>query len=132
MISEWKTKLFEPDSKEPPEHLIYPVSTAEGKRILGISHETWQRWEKVALQIPEYKLIQQRMRKLASSKKRFTPIIAYQIWVMGEIGELYSKMPNGLEKVGLVKEAIAYNKENLTRKAYEEEQARYTSMALTA
>ncbi|MBW4480049.1 MAG: hypothetical protein KME54_25230 [Tolypothrix brevis GSE-NOS-MK-07-07A] len=61
MRGDWRSELFKPNSKlelQKLEHLGFPMSIAKGRKILGnICHETWKRWETVATEIPEYKLI---------------------------------------------------------------------------
>jgi hypothetical protein len=131
MQEEWRTKLFRFETVESPlNHLGFPKSIAEGKRILQICHNTWKRWEDVATGIPEYKLLQIKMKNEFSGNRKAPPITPYQIWVVGKIGELYQKMPDGISKQPLVKKYLDAKKEEFTRAAYQDEQARHTSLIL--
>jgi hypothetical protein len=131
MQQEWRSELFKPSLPlEELDYLGFPMSVAKGRRILDICHETWKRWEVVAMEIPEYKLLQIQMQKQANPYGKSAPITPYQAWVVGKIGDLYQKMPQGIAKEWLVKKYIAGKKEEFTRAAYQEEQERYTTMVL--
>ncbi|MBW4675919.1 MAG: hypothetical protein KME52_18430 [Desmonostoc geniculatum HA4340-LM1] len=131
MQEEWRTQLFRSEPVESPlNHLGFPKSIAEGRRILQICHDTWKRWEELATSIPEYKLLQIKMRNKFSRNGKAAPITPYQIWVIGKIGELYQKMPDGILKEPLVKEYIDAKKDEFTRQSYETEQVRYTTLVL--
>jgi Fe-S cluster biosynthesis and repair protein YggX len=137
MRGNWRSELFKPNSKlelQKLEHLGFPMSIAKGRKILGnICHETWKRWETVAMEIPEYKLIHQRMynaanrRRKNSTKKITPPITAYQVWVVGNIGDLYGRYEQGIEKTWLVEQYLAGTKDQFTRDEYQKEQERYSS-----
>ncbi|MCC5636286.1 hypothetical protein LC593_10540 [Nostoc sp. CHAB 5844] len=106
------------------------MSTACGRRILGICHQTWKRWEELALTIPEYELQLLKLNKMASKKGAAAPIVPYQVWVIGKIGEIYQLLPDGLPKKWMAEEYLNAKKDEFTRIAYQQEQERYSSMAL--
>lgn len=130
MREEWKSELFKPDSDKTPKQLGFPMSTAHGRRILGICHETWKRWEELALTIPEYKLQQIKLNKMASARGAIAPIVPYQVWVVGKIGEIFQELPHGLPKRWMAQEYLNAKKNEFTREAYQQEQELFTSKIL--
>ena len=125
MREEWKNELFQPDANNTPRQLGFPMSTARGRRILGICHDTWKRWEELAETIPEYKLQQIKLKNKSSEFGAIAPITPYQVWVIGKIGEVFGNLPHGLPKKWMAQEYINQKKEEFTRSYYEEEQVRY-------
>jgi hypothetical protein len=126
MNKEWKKELFkEKSEKTELNPLGFPMSLAQGIRILGICHTTWKRWERVAVTIPEYELVQMQLEQMSTVTGGLTPKVPYQVWVIGKIGEIFSELPHGLPKKGLAQEYLNKDKNEYTRKSYEEEQARY-------
>lgn len=130
MKEAWRNELFDSKTDKALKQLGFPMSTAHGRRILGICHETWKRWEELAQSIPEYELQQIQMNKLASAKGTVAPIVPYQVWVMGKIGEIFELLPDGLPKKWMAQEYVNAKKDEFTREAYQQEQERYNSMAL--
>ncbi len=99
MIKEWRKNLFEPsNSKFSFYSMELPISIAEGTRILGICYRTWKRWEELAMNVPEYKQQHMEMKQKALTVNALAPIVRYQVWVMGKIGEVYSELPHGWVK----------------------------------
>ena len=134
MIKDWRNKLFKPHSQElTPNPLGFPMSQSQSQRIIGVCCRTWNRWERVALQIPEYKLTQIPLRNLATKKgipDHQIPIVPYQVWVIGKIGEYFSLLNNGTRKVWIVEENIKTSLDSFTREAYLKEQERFTKMII--
>lgn len=134
MITSWRNELFRPHSQElTPNPLGFPMSQSQGQRIIGVCCRTWNRWEQVALRIPEYKLIQIQVRKLANQKDipdHQIPVVPYQVWVIGKIGEYFSLLNNGTRKVWIVEEIIKSSFESFTRDVYLKEQERFTKMLI--
>lgn len=133
MNKEWRNELFESNSgKTQLNSLGFPLSRSKAMRILDIVYRTWLRWEKVAMTIPEYKLQHTQLKNRTEIYGGKPPVTPYQTWVIGKIGEIYTELPDGVRVEWMAKEYIEAQKDQFTRKAYEEEQSRYTSMALTA
>jgi hypothetical protein len=131
MIKEWRNQLFHIINPEINLHpLGFPLSLAEGTRILGICYRTWKRWETLATTIPEYKLQQMQMFKRASSFNAISPIVPYQVWVIGKIGEIYQELPHGMEKNWMAQEYLNAKKSEFTREEYRREQERFVSNIL--
>jgi hypothetical protein len=134
MIKDWRNQLFKPHSQElTPNPLGFPMSQSQGQRIIGVCCRTWNRWKQVALQIPEYRLIQIQVRNLAKQKDipdHQIPIVPYQVWVIGKIGEYFSLLNNGTRKVFIVEETIKSSFESFTRDAYLKEQEQFTKMLI--
>ena len=134
MIMSWRNELFKPHSQElSPNPLGFPMSQSQGQRIIGVCCRTWNRWERVALQIPEYKLTQIQLKNLATKRSipdHQIPIVPYQVWVIGKIGEYFGLLSNGTRKVWIVEENIKTSLDNFTRKAYLKEQERFTKMII--
>lgn len=131
MKKDWRSSLFQPHQDEfllSP--LGFPLSQSRGSRILGVCPRTWRRWESIAVSIPEYKLQQIQMKKLAEAAGEIAPIVPYQVWVVGKIGEVFGGLPHGLSKKWIAQSYVNGRKEEFTRVAYQEEQERYTTMAL--
>lgn len=134
MIEQWRNQLFESQNhyEFALNPLGFPLSIAKGTRILGITYRTWKRWEELALLVPEYKLQQIQLQKRASDAKSTSPIVPYMVWVVGKVGEIYDSLPNGMTKRWMAEEWVKANRQDFTREAYQQEQARFTSMALTS
>ncbi|MEA5574068.1 hypothetical protein [Calothrix sp. UHCC 0171] len=139
MIKEWRNQLFHiinPEinistSLDVNLHpLGFPLSLAEGTRILGICYRTWKRWETLAIAIPEYKLQQIQMLNRASSFNATPPIVPYQVWVVGKIGEIYQELPHGMGKKWMAQEYLNAKKSEFTREEYRREQERLVSNVL--
>ncbi|MDJ0678203.1 MAG: hypothetical protein QNJ36_22935 [Calothrix sp. MO_167.B42] len=131
MFKEWRNKLFESPNQEFDLHpLGFPLSLAEGTRILGICYRTWKRWETLAMTIPEYKLQHILMQKRASCFNSTPPIVPYQVWVIGKIGEIYDGLPHGIKKKWMAQEYVNAKKQELTRESYRKEQERFASYTL--
>lgn len=134
MIDLWRNYLFKPhEQKLTPNPLGFPMSQSQGQRILGICCRTWNRWEKVALQIPEYKLIAIQLKNLAKQKnipESQVPIVPYQVWVVGKIGEHFSLLNNGTRKIWIVEESIKTSLDSFTREAYLKEQEQFTKFLI--
>jgi hypothetical protein len=139
MIKEWRNQLFHiinpqiniSTSLDVNLHpLGFPLSLAEGTRILGICYRTWKRWETLAATIPEYKLQQIQMLKRASSFNATPPIVPYQVWVVGKIGEIYNGLPNGIQKKWMAQEYLNAKKSEFTREEYRQEQERFAAKSL--
>lgn len=75
--------------------------------------------------VPEYKLQHIKMSKRARDVKSIPPIVPYQVWVVGKIGEIYSSLPNGMSKKWMAEEWIKAKQGKFTREAYQQEQERY-------
>ena len=127
----WRNELFKirlPDFM--PNPLGFPMAQAQGQRVLGVCCRTWNRWEKVALKIPEYKLTHVKLKGLAKERSipiNQIPIVPYQVWVIGKIGEYFSLLPNGTRKIWIVEETVKFRASTFTRQAYLAEQERFTS-----
>jgi hypothetical protein len=135
MIKSWRNELFKPHSQKEltPNPLGFPMSQSQGQRIIGVCCRTWNRWERVALQIPEYKLTQIQLRNLAKQRDipdRQIPIVPYQVWVIGKIGEYFGLLNNGTRKVWIVEETVKTASANFTREAYMKEQEKFTKLII--
>jgi hypothetical protein len=132
MIKSWRNELFKPHSQKEltPNPLGFPMSQSQGQRIVGVCCRTWNRWEQVALlQIPEYKLTQIQLKGLAKQRgipDQAIPIVPYQVWVIGKIGEYFGLLKNGTRKVWIVEENVKRYLDGFTREAYLNEQERFT------
>lgn len=85
----------------------------------------------MAVNVPEYKLLQIRLEKKASSYGAPTPVTPYQVWVIGKIGELYANCSDGIPKEWIVRERLDEEKlKEFTREAYREEQEKFASKVL--
>lgn len=131
MINSWRNELFKPHFHHEltPNPLGFPMSQSQGERIIGVCCRTWNRWEQVALLIPEYKLTQIKLKNLGKQRKipdHQIPIVPYQVWVIGKIGEYFSLLNNGTRKIWIVEEIIKSSFESFTREAYLNEQERFT------
>ena len=126
MNKEWRSELFKDNSdKTELNPLGFPMSLAKGIRILGVCHTTWKRWEDLAKTIPEYELVQKQIQEIFANSKGKTPIVPYQVWVVGRIGEIFSELPHGLAKSDMAQMYLDRDKDTYTRKAYEQAQAQY-------
>lgn len=134
MIKDWRNELFKPHLQElTPNPLGFPMSQSQGGRILGVCCRTWIRWEQVALQIPEYKLTQIQLRKLATKRgipDHQIPVVPYQVWVIGKIGEYFSLLNTGTRKTWIVEETVKTASANFTREAYLKEQEKVTKFII--
>jgi hypothetical protein len=135
MIKLWRNELFKPHSQKEltPNPLGFPMSQSQGQRMIGVCCRTWIRWERVALQIPEYKLTQIQLRNLAKQRDipdHQIPIVPYQVWVIGKIGEYFGLLNNGTRKVWIVEEAVKTALANFTREAYLKEQEKFTKLII--
>ena len=116
MIKEWRNNLFEPsNSKFSFYSMELPISIAEATRILGICYRTWKRWEELAMNVPEYKQQHMEMKQKALTVNALAPIVRYQVWVMGKIGEVYSELPHGITKKWIAQEYLYAKMENFTQ-----------------
>ncbi|MBD2771129.1 hypothetical protein [Iningainema tapete] len=82
--------------------------------------------------IPEYKLQHIQLKKRAEEAGAVAPIVPYQVWCCGRIGEIFDLLPHGLSKKWMVQEYLKANFEEFTREAYREEQERFTSLIMEA
>ena len=134
MIKDWRNELFKPHLQElTPNPLGFPMSQSQGERIIGVCCRTWNRWETVALQIPEYKLTQIQLRNLAKQRgipDHQIPIVPYQVWVIGKIGEYFGLLNTGTRKIWIVGEAVKTASANFTREAYMKEQEKFTKLII--
>lgn len=131
MKKDWRSSLFKtPQDQFSLNSLGFPLSQTRGSQILGICPRTWRRWESIAVSIPEYKLQQIKLKKLADAAGAIAPIVPYQVWVVGKIGEVFEELPHGLTKKWLAQEYINGKKEEFTRESYQQEQERYTTLVL--
>ena len=132
MIKDWRSELFKPHLNElTPNPLGFPMSQSQGQRIIGVCCRTWNRWEQVAFQIPEYKLTQIQLKNLATKRNipdHQIPIAPYQVWVIGKIGEYFGLLNNGTRKVWIVEESIKTSLDDFTREAYLKEQEKFTKL----
>jgi hypothetical protein len=132
MNQEWRNELFRPNEESDPNSLGFPLSKAKGIRILKVSYRTWKRWEELAMTIPEYKLQHIQLNKRAEVAGAIAPIVPYQVWVVGKIGEIYSKLPDGLPKKWMAQEYLSSKKDEFTREVYQQEQSRHISLFLNS
>jgi hypothetical protein len=132
MKTKWRQELFhQKPSQSGANLLVLPMSKAKGVKILGICYRTWSRWAEVAQLIPEYRLILLRMKTFSEEKKlRASPITAYQVWVVGKIGELFEDINQGIDKKSLVEAIVETNKAEYTRSEFEKDHLRFTSNLL--
>jgi hypothetical protein len=57
---------------------------------------------------------------------RAPPILPYQVWVVGKVGEIFGGLAQGTKKLKLAKAIVAANKSDYSRKEFEAEQIRFT------
>lgn len=126
-MKEWRKRLFE---IRPPEFGLnvmgLPLSVAEGTRILGICYRTWKRWNELAMDVPEYKQHYLEMVEKLANVDETPPIIRYQVWVIGKIGEVYSNLPYGITKKWIVQDYLNSNLQEFTLEEYQREQSQLT------
>ncbi|MEW6496898.1 MAG: hypothetical protein AB1589_30910 [Cyanobacteriota bacterium] len=133
MKKDWRSSLFKPPQDQfSLNSLGFPLSQTKGSQMLGICPRTWRRWESIAVSIPEYKLQQIKLKKIADAAGAIAPIVPYQVWVVGKIGEIFENLPHGLAKKWMAQEYINGKKEEFTREAYQKELTQFLSLALTA
>ncbi len=127
-MQEWKSKLFESPNPELELNLLgLPLSIAEGTRILGICYRTWKRWNELAMDVPEYKQQHIQMLSIVSNASANPPILRYQVWVIGKIGEIYSQLPNGIPKKWIAQEYLRTKVDEFTQEQYQKEQSNFES-----
>ncbi|RCJ41990.1 hypothetical protein A6770_35470 [Nostoc minutum NIES-26] len=124
----WREELF---SQKPTfsglNPLVLPITNAKMRRILDICYRTWLRWAEVAETIPQYKLAQIQMQKMAKEKRLRAPLIRpYQVWVLGKVGEVFGDLDQGTAKIEIVKSIVEANKSEYTESKFEAEQIRFT------
>ncbi|MBW4617227.1 MAG: hypothetical protein KME21_29130 [Desmonostoc vinosum HA7617-LM4] len=126
MMQEWKSRLF-----SSPNPLLglnlseLPLSIAEGTRILGICYRTWKRWNELAMDVPEYKQQHMQMLSIVSNASAAPPILRYQVWVIGKIGEIYNQLPNGIPKKWIAQEYLRTKSDDFTQEQYQKEQLNF-------
>ncbi len=130
-MKEWKSKLFESPNPELGLSLLgLPLSIAEGTRILGICYRTWKRWNELAMNVPEYKQQHMQMLEVIAKTDVTPPILRYQVWVIGKIGEIYSQLPNGIPKKWIAQEYLRNKLDDFTEEQYYREQEQFTSKTI--
>lgn len=131
MNAGWRKELFESKSPESGLNpLGFPMSIAQGARILDICYRTWKRWSDVAITVPEYKLQQIQMEKKKPYFGVVAPVTCYQVWVVGCVGEVFSELPHGIPKIWLAQTYLDAKKEDFSRAVFQAEVERYLSLAL--
>ncbi|MCC5600853.1 hypothetical protein [Nostoc favosum] len=124
MMKEWRNRLFDSQKRETDSHLIeLPLSVAEGTRILGICHRTWKRWHELAMSVPEYKQQHIEMVEKISDANSAPPIVRYQVWVTGKIGEIFTNLPHGITKKWIVQDCLQKTLKEFTVEQYQREQS---------
>ncbi|MBD2302597.1 hypothetical protein H6G80_31315 [Nostoc sp. FACHB-87] len=128
MNQSWREALFNQENTDSALNpLVLPMTNAKSLRILGICYRTWGRWEEVAETIAQYKLAQIQMKNFAEQYSlRASPILPYQVWVVGKVGEIFDGLAQGTNKLNLAKAIVATNKAQYSRKEFEVEQIRFT------
>lgn len=131
MMKEWRKKLFESPKPNLGLNLLgLPLSVAEGTRILGICYRTWKRWNELAMNVPEYKQKHMQMLEVIAKTDVTPPILRYQVWVIGKIGEIYSQLPNGIPKKWIAQEYLRTKLDDFTEEQYHREQEQFTSKTI--
>ncbi|WP_341531878.1 hypothetical protein WKK05_38385 (plasmid) [Nostoc sp. UHCC 0302] len=126
MMKEWRNRLFDSPNPETGLHLIdLPLSVAEGTRILGICYRTWKRWHELAMSVPEYKQQHLEMVEKISDVNSAPPIIRYQIWVTGKIGEIFTLLPHGIAKKVIVQDRLQEALKEFSVEQYQREQSQF-------
>ncbi|MEA5566692.1 hypothetical protein [Anabaena sp. UHCC 0399] len=128
MNQSWREELFNQEiTNSALNPLVLPMTNAKSLRILDICYRTWGRWEEVAQTVAQYKLAQIQMKKFAEEHSlRSPPILPYQVWVVGKVGEIFAGLAQGTNKLKLAKAIVATNKALYSRKEFEVEQIRFT------
>lgn len=128
MNQSWREELFNQETTNSALNpLVLPMTNAQSLRILDICYRTWGRWEEVAQTIAQYKLAQIQMKNFAQEHSlRAPPILPYQVWVVGKIGEIFCGLAQGTNKLNLAKAIVGANKSLYSRKEFEAEQIRFT------
>ncbi|MCC5618461.1 hypothetical protein LC605_25920 [Nostoc sp. CHAB 5836] len=127
MMKEWRNRLFESPNPETGLYLLeLPLSVAEGTRILGICYRTWKRWHELAMSVPEYKQHHIEMLEKLSDANSAPPIVRYQVWVTGKIGEIFTLLPHGIAKKWIVQDCLQKTLKEFTIERYQREQSQFT------
>lgn len=128
MNQSWREALFNQENTNSALNpLVLPMTNAKSLRILDICYRTWGRWEEVAEVIAQYKLAQIQMINFAKEHSlRAPPILPYQVWVVGKVGEIFGGLAQGTNKLNLAKAIVATSKAQYSRKEFEAEQIRFT------